>query len=108
ADEHVLRHREVREQRRLLVDDRDAGRPGGAGPCRVTCRPLTVSVPLSGWCTPARIFTSVDLPAPFSPSSACTSPPRSVTDPSIRAWTAPNDFAACCSSSAGGELAASV
>ena len=66
-----------------------------AGPCRVTSRPATVSVPLSGWCTPARIFTSVDLPAPFSPRSACTSPARSSTEPSISAWTAPNDFTAC-------------
>ncbi len=32
ADEHVLRHRQVGEQRRLLVDHRDAGRPGGRGP----------------------------------------------------------------------------
>jgi hypothetical protein len=29
ADEHVLRHRQVGEQRRLLVDHRDARRPGG-------------------------------------------------------------------------------
>ena len=28
--------------------------------------------PSSGWTIPARILTSVDLPAPFSPTSACT------------------------------------
>ena len=28
--------------------------------------------PLSGWTMPVRILTSVDLPAPFSPTSACT------------------------------------
>src|SRR5882672_3200542 len=32
--------------------------------------------PASGWYTPARIFIKVDLPAPFSPTSACTSPAR--------------------------------
>ena len=31
----------------------------------------------SGWWTPARIFISVDLPAPFSPTRPCTSPARS-------------------------------
>ena len=31
-------------------------------------------MPLSGWWTPARILTSVLLPAPFSPTSAWTSP----------------------------------
>ena len=30
--------------------------------------------PESAGCAPARIFISVDLPAPFSPTSACTSP----------------------------------
>ena len=30
--------------------------------------------PPSGWWTPDRIFTSVDLPAPFSPMSAVTAP----------------------------------
>src|SRR5688572_13078761 len=30
--------------------------------------------PESGWCTPDRIFTSVDLPAPFSPSKAVIEP----------------------------------
>ena len=36
--------------------------------------PSTRSPPSSGWTTPVRIFTSVDLPAPFSPTSACTAP----------------------------------
>src|SRR5262245_7491988 len=30
--------------------------------------------PMSAWCTPPRIFIRVDLPAPFSPMSATTSP----------------------------------
>src|SRR5215469_13634859 len=72
-----------------------------AGPCSVTSCPDTVSVPLSGGYTPARILTRVDLPAPFSPRSACTSPARSSTDPSTRARTAPKDFSACRSASTG-------
>ena len=32
--------------------------------------------PALGWISPYRILTRVDLPAPFSPSSACTSPRR--------------------------------
>jgi hypothetical protein len=40
------------------------------------------------------IFTSVDLPAPFSPTSACVSPPYRSMDASATAWTAPNALAA--------------
>ena len=36
--------------------------------------PPSVIAPLSGCTCPERIFSSVDLPEPFSPSSACTSP----------------------------------
>ena len=39
-----------------------------AGPDRLTGWPPTSSSPLSGRWTPARIFTRVDLPAPFSPT----------------------------------------
>ena len=46
-----------------LVD----GEPGPSTP------PMRI-VPLSGATTPPRIFISVDLPAPFSPISASTSP----------------------------------
>ena len=41
-----------------------------AGVAKVTSVPLTLIVPSSGFCTPYRIFISVDLPAPFSPTSA--------------------------------------
>src|ERR1700738_943604 len=43
-------------------------------------------VPESAGCAPARIFISVDLPAPFSPTSAWTSPARTsnVTPSSAR------------------------
>src|SRR5664279_3907854 len=47
------------------------------GPAKVTGTPLSAIVPASAWYTPARIFNSVDLPAPFSPASACTFPAAS-------------------------------
>ena len=45
-----------------------------AGLCRLTGAPSISNSPESGWYTPARIFTMVDLPAPFSPSRAWASP----------------------------------
>src|SRR5690348_6694695 len=72
-----------------------------AGPENDTGSPSMSSAPESGRCTPARILTSVDLPAPFSPSSACTWPARSSTVPSTSAATAPNDFVACRSATTG-------
>ncbi len=45
-----------------------------AGDESATCWPLTSIVPESGFCTPYRIFISVDLPAPFSPTIAWTVP----------------------------------
>ena len=71
------------------------------GPFSTAGFPSTTSSPLSGWYTPARIFTSVDLPAPFSPTSPCASPPYRSIDPSTIACTAPNDFAAPRSDSSG-------
>ena len=49
-----------------------------AGEWKATCLPLTAMVPSSGWCMPYSVFISVDLPAPFSPTSACTVPRRTV------------------------------
>src|ERR671935_190425 len=57
----------------------------------------TGGLPASGRCTPARILTSVDLPAPFSPTRPCTSPGKSSTSPSASACTAPKLFCACSS-----------
>ena len=56
---------------------------------KTTSSPSISTRPLSGRCTPARILTSVDLPAPFSPTSACASPRRSSMKPSTSACTAP-------------------
>ena len=44
------------------------------GPSNRHALPSTAISPRSGRCTPPRMRTSVDLPAPFSPTSACTSP----------------------------------
>ncbi len=47
-----------------------------AGELIVAGTPSTSMVPSSGFWTPYRIFISVDLPAPFSPTMACTVPAR--------------------------------
>src|SRR5579875_615996 len=71
------------------------------GPCRTVGSSFTSSAPVSGWYTPASILTIVDLPAPFSPSSAWHSPAYSSIDPSTTARTAPNDLLTCLSDSTG-------
>src|ERR1700722_18560090 len=43
-------------------------------PCKSTGWPLNSRPPSVGRCTPARIWISVDLPAPFSPNKTWTSP----------------------------------
>src|SRR5712691_10348630 len=59
---------------------------------KMASSPSSSSRPPSGRWTPARIFTSVDLPAPFSPTSPCTSPAKSSMCPSSSARTAPKLF----------------
>src|SRR5581483_4623298 len=56
-----------------------------------TSPPRTRSVPESGRSTPLRILIIVLLPAPFSPTSACTSPKSALNDASESARTPPND-----------------
>ena len=81
--------RQVGEERRLLVDDGDArvACVGGA----VESRRLAVDQDAArvGLVTPASSLTMVDLPAPFSPTSARTSPGRSAIVASRTARTAP-------------------
>ena len=75
AQEHVLRDREAGDRGQLLEQGRHADRhrpPGGTR--SAVSVPSTVTRPESGVTTPAMILISVDLPAPFSPRSAWTSP----------------------------------
>src|SRR3972149_1897435 len=52
-----------------------------------TGRPRRRISPPSRWCTPPRMRISVDFPAPFSPTSAWTSPARTSNRTSCRACT---------------------
>src|SRR6218665_1562642 len=58
--------------------------------------------PASGWYTPPRIFSSVDLPAPFSPIKPCTVPAGTLNDTSASARTPGTFFPILRNSSAGG------
>ena len=51
-----------------------------------------LDVPASGRTSPDAIPISVDLPAPFSPSSAWTSPAKAVNETSLTATTPPKRF----------------
>src|SRR4029453_4751214 len=68
---------------------------------KIASSPSMTSRPASGLWTPARILTSVDFPAPFSPPRPCTSPPKRSMTPSSSAWTAPKLFWACSRESTG-------
>ncbi len=78
AQHHVLRHGKLRHEARFLKDHRDAE------PARVLRarkrRPAArrrAAAPSVGGMTPAISLHSVDLPAPFSPTSAWISPEKS-------------------------------
>ena len=54
-----------------------------------TAWPNSRKPPASGCTRPDSSFTNVDLPAPFSPSSACTAPRRTANDTSSTATVGP-------------------
>src|SRR4051812_14002561 len=54
---------------------------------KCTSRPSTRMCPSSGRCIPYSVFISVDLPAPFSPTMACTSPRATRSSMSLFATT---------------------
>src|SRR6185312_14303905 len=56
-------------------------------------------VPESAFSAPVITLMSVDFPAPFSPSSACTSPERSENDTPRRACTPAKDLVIAVASS---------
>src|SRR5712672_2972280 len=67
-------------------------RRASAGPDRDTGSPPITIVPASGAYRPAATFISDDLPAPFSPNRAWTSPVRTVKAAPSRAMAPSNDF----------------
>ena len=54
-----------------------------------TSAPSRKNCPEVGWCTPAMILMSVDLPAPLSPTRQVTSPARAVREAPSSATTLP-------------------
>ena len=85
-DPDVLGDRHVREQRWMLVHDRDPELLRGHGRELLDrLAPAKTIVPSSGEVAPEAMFISVDFPAPFSPSSACTSPGSTSNETSLSA-----------------------
>ena len=75
APEHdVLGDRERRHEHEVLVHHADAGVDRLASPPAGDVAAVELDRAAVGWCRPARIRISVDLPAPFSPTSAWISP----------------------------------
>ena len=86
------------DEAEVLVHHADA--EGGRG-LRIGDRrgtPSSSTRPSSGWTRPISTFISVDLPAPFSPSTPCTSPARKTRSTPSHATTAPYRLVTCCSS----------
>ena len=71
------------------------------GLLKSTTSPSRWISPSSGWWTPAMIFVSVDLPAPFSPTSPWTSPARKASETSASAWTGPKRLLTPCTDTTG-------
>ena len=63
--------------------------PAAAGDANDTDLPSSSTRPSSGATTPARILISVDLPAPFSPSTAWMRPASTTRSAPCRAVTPP-------------------
>ena len=88
-EEDIFRDGQMRRQQRFLVHhgDADAGGFGGSLERDLAAVPQHAAASRSS--IPATIFMSVDLPAPFSPSSRCTSPASTDRLPSRSAVTPP-------------------
>ena len=88
AERQVLRDGQIQQQAELLVDGGDAERQrmARARGSRPALPPIAM-VPASAECMPDRMLISVDLPAPFWPTSAWTSPGRIASDTSSSART---------------------
>ena len=102
AEEDVLHHRHVRRERQLLGDERDAvGRAPREAIRTGPPRPSRRIRPSVGRDRAGDIFPTVDLPAPFSPTSACTVPAAIDRLTLSTARTLPNRFERPCSSTRG-------
>src|SRR6516162_2617448 len=83
-------------------------RRASAGELRASARPETLISPSSGRTAPARILTSVLLPAPFSPRSACTVPGKISRLTSASARTPPYRLEMCKAATTGARVTANV
>ena len=93
-EEQVGHHVEVVAQRQVLVDGRDPQRDGIAGAADLHRPALEAgSCPRPAAWIPEIDFTSVDLPAPLSPTRATTSPPRTSKSTPSSACTGPEALA---------------
>ena len=79
-----------------------------SGDAKATGAPPIRISPASGRWMPVRIFTSVDLPAPFSPTSAVTRPGRSARSTPSSALTPGKSLDTPRSSSSGDGIAAAT
>ena len=75
----------MREEAELLIDGADAELDGVARIANEIVLPSSAIEPWSGGVAPARIFISVDFPAPFSPQTASTRPASIANDTSLSA-----------------------
>jgi hypothetical protein len=82
----------------VLVDHADAGRDRVAGVGEVDLLAVDEDAPLVGRYRPYRMFIRVDLPAPFSPRSPCTSPGSTTRSMASFATTPGNRLVMPCSS----------
>ena len=92
-EKQVLGDGQVLGEKDLLVDEHDApcARPRPGPRTRPAHRRKT-GRPCVGGRWPERMRMSVDLPAPFSPITAWTSPASSASDTSLRTSMGPKDF----------------
>ena len=74
AQEDVLRDAEPVDDVEFLVHRGDAHPRAATGLAIEIGSPCQWISPLSGWCVPESVLIRVDLPAPFWPSTQCTSP----------------------------------
>ena len=87
AQIEILRDRQRGNEARLLIDHRNPVSPRVRGAGDLDPLAVEADFALGGVTAPERILTSVDLPAPFSPTMACTSPRRKSKSMSFSAAT---------------------